>query len=113
MVAFPDHNNAERIVLGAQEASKPVRGFAPGRVFGVFAGVGLCLAAPGLWLMPSMDPSTQLVKLCVSFLLLGAGTFLLSRHSRTRQQTVDQDAPPARLRVREYDLRGRAVLRGK
>jgi hypothetical protein len=65
MVAFPDHKHTDG------------QGEGPRRAVAGCIGAGLCMAGPGLWLVPSADPLTQLVKLSVSVILIGGGAYLL------------------------------------
>lgn len=101
MVAFPDHKQAN------------VQGKRPQSVSVACIGAGLCMAGPGLWLVPAADPLTQLVKLCVSVILIGAGVYLLRQGRGAAHQEPAPQSSMQGVRIREYDARGRAVRRMK
>ncbi|WP_135505134.1 hypothetical protein [Roseovarius aestuariivivens] len=107
MVAFPDHRKTAHETAAPQGAPRS----ALARLAMGCAGTGLCMAGLGLWLVPSSDPAAQLAKLCASLLLLGWGAYVL--HARKNAPKADVHIAPDRHgpRVREYDARGRSVLR--
>lgn len=111
MVAFPDDPRTTRSGEARDARVTDAAQEAPRRAALAFLGVGLCLAAPGLWLVPSADPVTQLMKLCVSVFLVGMGLHLLLRRRDGGRLSPEAGAPAKGPRVREYDARGRAILR--
>ncbi len=116
MVAFPDYPSTDIPSLSGRGASGAARhctarhGAVP-RLVVVCIGVGLCMAAPGLWLVPTADPATQLWKLFVSVILFGMGVGLLQGSATARQRRTHATPSQTQPRVRQYDARGRARLR--
>lgn len=76
------------------------------------AGAALCMAAAGLWLVPSEDAATQLIKLFASVVLLLGGLIMFSGLNREEAtQEVQVDPVKRQLRVYEYDAKGRSSLK--
>ncbi|MEO1138598.1 MAG: hypothetical protein AAFW87_03990 [Pseudomonadota bacterium] len=76
------------------------------------AGAALCMAAGGLWLVPSEDSAMQLVKLFASVIMLLGGLFMFDGlNEKTDAPEVQVDPYKRQLRVYEYDAKGRSSLK--
>lgn len=111
MVSIPDRTHTRR-ETSAQVTQNNIALHSHGRrALTACAGAALCMAAGGLWLVPSEDAAAQLIKLFASVIMLLGGLILFNGLNVEDDATeVQVDAEKRQLRVYEYDAKGKSVL---
>lgn len=86
-----------------------IEGHATSGALAGFAGVVLCVAALGLWLVPgaSFDPALMLIKLGLSIFFMIGGSICLSASRRDTHPEVELNPRRGILRIIERNARGR------
>lgn len=78
------------------------------------AGLGLMLAAAGIWAFPSVDHAERLIRLGASLGLFGIGAVVLGTLSaRTTRGRAEIDTRSREIHTYDIDSRGRVFLTGR
>lgn len=111
MVAIPDRTQGRKtpnktVIREDLESHSSAR-----RALTACAGAALCMAAAGLWLVPSEDAAAQLIKLFASVVMILGGLILFNGlNVEDTAPEIQIDAEKRQLRVYEYDANGGSVL---